>query len=68
MPNIILIADTVFILIAIIFGINSLQRINSSLYSLKEDHFDIQVTFTKILDAIEANRHDIAKLKDRRDS
>ena len=35
------------------------------LHRLKEDHFDLQVTYTRIMDGLESNRHKIIKIKEK---
>ena len=57
--------DTSLTFLTVILGLNEVAKINRSMYRLKEDHFDMQVTFTKLLDAIEANKHEIGTLKRR---
>ena len=42
---------------------NELGKVNSAMHRLKEDHFDLQVTFSKIMDVVEHNKHEIEKFR-----
>lgn len=53
------IVSTVFMWCLILW---SFRVMKTNFRILKTDHFDIQITFVRILEAIERNRHDIAKI------
>ena len=61
LSNILTITD--LILTTIVIYLFTVVR--GDLHRLKEDHFDLQVTYTRIMDGLEANRHEINKIKDK---
>ena len=67
MTNLLISVDLLLTLIAIGLAINEFFDIRNNLRRLKQDHFDLQVAFTKIMDAVEHNKYEITGLKSQRD-
>ena len=65
MTDILIILDLITTIVVVVLGIHELASVHSHFHRLKEDHFDLQVTFSRLLEVTEYNKHEIGKIKDR---